>query len=354
MKKNKSATTKKKNIEDMIDDDGCISVPSSGKSLDQTLRSCNVDESKWAVDHYTIEENTRGYNFKIYLKKKEFLGQTLPELKKELSQLCSVSPAPKYKTKQNGLLLEFAPFDLHWGKLAWAEETGEHYDMKQATLALNKSIDYTIQMASKFEISKIVFPFGNDFFQIDNEQNTTTAGTRQDTDSRFKKILREGRKLIINTIEKLKKVAPVDVIIVSGNHGGISEFMLGDLLEVKYENDKYVNVNNSPTSRKYYTFGKNLIGYTHGDQEKIVDLVGIMATEKPKEWGNSKHRTWHLGHMHMMQAKEMQGVKIEWLPSLSASDAWHSKKGYVNNTRGVVSSIFDKEMGLVNKIYFNL
>jgi hypothetical protein len=336
-------------------DDGSITIPSSGKSLEQALKSCKVDESKWNVDHYTIEENTRGYNFKIYLKKKEFLGQSLADLKKELSQLCvSKETKPKYKIKQNGLLLEFAPFDLHWGKLAWAEEAGEDYDMKEATAALYKSIDYTIEMASKFNISKIVFPFGNDFFQIDNEQNTTTAGTRQDTDSRFKKILREGRKLIINTIEKLKSVAPVDIVIVSGNHGGLSEFMLGDLLEVKYENDKFVNVNNSPTSRKYYTFGKNLIGYTHGDQEKVNDLVGIMATEKPKEWGDSKHRIWHLGHMHMMQAREMQGVKVEWLPSLSASDAWHSKRGYINNTRGVVSSLFDKEMGLVNKIYFNL
>ena len=355
VKVNKTVKAKKPTFDDNIADDGSIMLPcSSGKSLEQTLKSCGVDESKWIVDHYTIEENTRGYNFKVYLKKKEYLGQSLTDLKKELAQSCQYSASAKYKTRQNGLLLEFAPFDLHWGKLAWAEETGEDYDMKEATVAINKSIDYTLQMASKFDISKIVFPFGNDFFQIDNEQNTTTAGTRQDTDSRFKKILREGRKLIISTIEKLKKVAPVDIVIVSGNHGGLSEFMLGDLLEVKYESDNRVSVNNSPTSRKYYSFGKNLIGYTHGDQEKVTDLVGIMATEKPKEWGESKHRTWHLGHMHMMQAREMQGVKVEWLPSLSASDAWHKKRGYVNNTRGVVSSLFDKEMGLVNRIYFNL
>jgi hypothetical protein len=355
-KTNKAAAKKPNCIASEINEDGSISLPCSGKSLEQTLKSCGVDESKWLVDHYTIEENTRGYNFKVYLKKKEYLGQSLQELKKELSEYCTTKNTftLKHKIKQSGLLLEFAPFDLHWGKLAWAEETGQDYDMKEAMSALNKSIDYTLQTASKFDISKIVFPFGNDFFQIDNEQNTTTAGTRQDTDSRFKKILREGRKLIINTIDKLRTVAPVDVIIVSGNHGGLSEFMLGDLLEVKYENDKFVNVDNSPTSRKYYTFGKNLIGYTHGDQEKVTDLVGIMATEKPKEWGDSTHRLWHLGHMHMMQSREFQGVKVEWLPSLSASDAWHSKRGYINNTRGVVSSLFDKEMGLVNRIYFNL
>jgi hypothetical protein len=226
--------------------------------------------------------------------------------------------------------------------------------MKEAAAALNKSIDYTIQAASKFPINKILFPFGNDFFQIDNEQNATTAGTRQDVDSRFKKILREGRKIVIETIEKLKKIAPVDVVIVAGNHGNLSEFMLGDLLEVKYEKDLNVNVNNSAMSRKYYSYGKNLIGFTHGNEEKSGDLVGIMATEQPNLWSQCRHRFWHLGHFHMMQEKEQQGVKIQYLASLSGSDAWHTKKGYVNNTRGVNSFLYDKEMGLIHRIFFNL
>jgi hypothetical protein len=351
----KNAKSKKPTFEDAVADDGSISMPcSEGKSLEQTLKACGVDESKWSVDHYTIEENTRGYNFKVYLKKKTVLGQDISELKRELSSYVQKASPIKYKNRENGMLLEFAPFDLHWGKLAWAEEAGEHYDMKEAAMALNKSIDYTLNAVSKFPVSKIVFPFGNDFFQIDNEQNTTTAGTHQDTDSRFKKILREGRKIVIETIEKLKTVAPVDVVIVSGNHGHLSEFMLGDLLEVKYEHDKNVTVNNSPMTRKYYSYGKNLIGYTHGNEEKVTDLVGIMATEESRLWADCKHRFWHLGHYHMMQQRELQGVRVCWKPSLSASDFWHKKKGYVGNTRGVESSLFDKEMGLIHKIYFNL
>jgi len=352
---NKNTKTKKALFEDNIENDGSVSIPcSEGKSLEQTLKACGVDESKWSVDHYTIEENTRGYNFKVYLKKKTILGQDVDDLKKELAGYVSKPSPIKYKNRENGMLLEFAPFDLHWGKLAWAEEAGEHYDMKEAAMALNKSIDYTLNAVSKFSVNKIVFPFGNDFFQIDNEQNTTTAGTHQDTDSRFKKILREGRKIVIETIEKLKTVAPVDVVIVSGNHGHLSEFMLGDLLEVKYENDKNVTVNNSPMTRKYYSYGKNLIGYTHGNEEKVTDLVGIMATEQSRLWADCKHRFWHLGHYHMMQQRELQGVRVCWKPSLSASDFWHKKKGYVGNTRGVESSLFDKEMGLIHKIYFNL
>jgi hypothetical protein len=331
-----------------------VSIPSNNKSLEDVLKECSVDLKKWDVDHYTIEENSKGYNFKVYFKLRNPYEANKEELKKELAEYSKKVITPKHKIKQNGLLLEFAPFDLHWGKLAWAEESGNDYDMKEAANALNKSIDYTIQAASKFPINKILFPFGNDFFQIDNEQNATTAGTRQDVDSRFKKILREGRKIVIETIEKLKRIAPVDVVIVAGNHGNLSEFMLGDLLEVKYEKDINVNVNNLAMSRKYYSYGKNLIGFTHGNEEKSGDLVGIMATEQPNLWSQCKHRFWHLGHFHMMQEKEQQGVKIQYLASLSGSDAWHCKKGYVNNTRGVNSFLYDKEMGLIHRIFFNL
>jgi len=331
-----------------------ISIPSNNKSLEDVLKECSVDLKKWDVDHYTIEENSKGYNFKVYFKLRNPYEANKEELKKELAEYSKKIITPKHKNKQNGLLLEFAPFDLHWGKLAWAEESGHDYDMKEAAAALNKSIDYTIQAASKFPINKILFPFGNDFFQIDNEQNATTAGTRVDVDSRFKKILREGRKIVIETIEKLKRIAPVDVVIVAGNHGNLSEFMLGDLLEVKYEKDVNVNVNNSAMSRKYYSYGKNLIGFTHGNEEKSGDLVGIMATEQSNLWAQCRHRFWHLGHFHMMQEREQQGVKIQYLASLSGSDAWHTKKGYVNNTRGVNSFLYDKEMGLIHRIFFNL
>jgi hypothetical protein len=313
-----------------------------------------VDTSIWEVDRFTIGENSKGYNFTVYLKKKSPYLTDIDAIKRELSGFTKMPSSIDYKLRNNGMLLEFAPFDLHWGKLCWGEETGTDYDMKEAAIALNKSIDYTIGMASKFEIEKIVFPFGQDFFQVDNEAGQTTAGTPQDTDSRFKKIIREGRKIVIGTIEKLRKFAPVDVVIVSGNHGRMSEFMLGDLLEVKYENDNFVNVFNQPTDRKYYVFGKNIIMYTHGDQEKLADLPMIMAVEKDKEWSICTNRYIKLGHLHQEKVREFMGVKTEYLPSLSGTDAWHKRKGYVGNTRGVCSSIYDRNLGLVNKIYFNL
>jgi hypothetical protein len=329
-----------------------VEVPS--KSLEDALKTCKVDLDVWEIDRYAVEENTKGFNYKINFKRKSPLVWNIEDLKKELAEYAKSPVKVQHKFKEENLLMEFAPFDLHWGKLAWDEEAGENYDMDLAAEALNKSVDYTIEMASKFPVTKIVFPFGQDFFQIDNEQGTTTAGTQQDTDSRFKKIFKEGRRIVIETIEKLKQFAPVDVLVVSGNHGKISEFMLGELLYIKYQNDKYVNVDNGAMDRKYYVYGKNLIMYTHGDQEKNSDLPLIMAAEMPKEWADCPSRYIKLGHFHQEMLREYCGVKVEILPSLSATDAWHKRKGYVNNTRGVISSLYDKNLGLVNKIYFNL
>jgi hypothetical protein len=329
-----------------------VEVPS--KSLEDALKTCKVDLDVWEIDRYAVEENTKGFNYKINFKRKSPLVWNIEDLKKELAEYAKSPVKVQHKFKEENLLMEFAPFDLHWGKLAWDEEAGENYDMDLAAEALNKSVDYTIEMASKFPVTKIVFPFGQDFFQIDNEQGTTTAGTQQDTDSRFKKIFKEGRRIVIETIEKLKQFAPVDVLVVSGNHGKISEFMLGELLYIKYQNDKHVNVDNGAMDRKYYVYGKNLIMYTHGDQEKNSDLPLIMAAEMPKEWADCPSRYIKLGHFHQEMLREYCGVKVEILPSLSATDAWHKRKGYVNNTRGVISSLYDKNLGLVNKIYFNL
>jgi len=348
-------STKKINKKDELEaQSSTATLESSGKTLQSCLDDCEVDLKVWEVDHYSIEENSKGFNYKVYLRKKAPLLQDINSIKDELRGLVKVPTKIEYKRRNDGLLLEFAPFDLHWAKLSWGKESGEDYDMKEAGIALNKSIDYTLGMAAKFNIGRIVFPFGQDFFQIDNEAGTTTGGTPQDTDSRFKKIIKEGRKIVISTIEKLKSVAPVDVVIVQGNHGRMAEFQLGDLLEVKYENDASVTVNNDPTDRKYYSFGKNLILYTHGDSEKMDSLPLIMATSRPKEWGEAKHRYIKIGHFHQERMKEFCGVKLEILPSLSATDAWHARKGYVNNIRGVSSAIYDREMGIISKIYFNL
>jgi len=326
------------------------------QGLEKVISKCYIDTKKWEVDDFNVKQNASGeFLWTVYLKKKTFAFNKeifLDELKK-ISTVCKKIIHPK---ENNDLLLSLCIFDSHVGKYASVEETGTNYNLKIAVDLYRKAIDYTLSEAKKHKISKILFPIGQDFLHIDSKSNLTTAGTPQDVDTRASKIFLAGKNLLIESIEKMKQIAPVDVVCVPGNHEENSMFHLAECVSCYYDKDENVFVNNSPKVRKYFSWGKNLIGLTHGDKEKINDLAVLMATECPKGWSNSKYRFWLLGHFHTskMFIDEKCGVQIEVLPSLSGTDFWHSGKGYTGNTRSSASSLYSKEKGLVGKIYYNV
>jgi hypothetical protein len=267
--------------------------------------------------------------------------------------------APKYpklpvvKTVPGSHLLEINLFDLHFGKLVWDQEAGDNYDVKIARELFMRCIAQMAQYAKTFPIDRVVFPVGNDFFNVDSEANTTTKGTPQDEDTRWKKTFILGRKLIIEAIDALSVIAPVDVPVIPGNHDATRAFYLGDALECWYHKSPRVTIDNSPKVRKYYGYGKCLIGLTHGKDEKLEDLVAIMAAEVPDLWAQTKYREWHLGDKHHQKviswqsAREYKGVVVRIMRSLASTDAWHYKKGFVCNIRAGEGFIWHKEHGAI-------
>lgn len=332
-----------------------LKITENGKSLDDVMNKCSVDSKNWDVDDFNVKELSNGeFLWNVYFKKSKNC-QDVKDLLKD------IIPAPfveksNYEFRENGVLAEINLADVHLGKLCWKEETGNNYDIKTAIKIFRDAIDYKINQLKKYPIDRILFPVGNDFFQVDNLQNTTTAGTPQDVDSRYGKMFREGTKLIIETVERLQQLAPVDLIICPGNHDKLSIFFLGEILEIHYRNNPNVTTDNSLTPRKYYKYGKNLLGFAHGDGLKLNDLPMIMAAEASKWWGETKYKFFKVGHFHhqKMILNEVSSVIVEIMPSLSGQDSWHTHKGFVGNTRSAVTALYDKEMGLVGKIYFNL
>jgi len=277
-------------------------------------------------------------------------------LKNELIKNSKVVPKVKSANSNSGLLLECAIFDAHIGKLSNFSEVGTDYNLEIASKLYSDAVDFSINSTKGYKIQKIVLPIGQDFLHVDNKNNETTAGTRQDVAGMWFEIFVVARKLLVETIEKLKRIAPVEVIVVSGNHETCSMFHLGDCIECRYWNDENVIVNNTPTPRKYYQWGKNLIGYAHGDKTKVGDLAVLMATESADKWATTNYRYWRLGHQHhqKMYVDEQSGVIMEVLPSISATDSWHAGQGYTQCVRGAVSSLFDEKKGLIGKFYFNI
>ena len=343
------------------------SVSGRIKTVDQLLAKGAVDMDAYEVERVQLNQWEVGartadgkilveplYQVKVWLKKcaaKLELVKLRDEIIKEAKKHAPLYRLPSHRKPVGGYLFEVSPFDLHIGKLAWSEETGEDYDSTIATKRLAEAIEKLIAQAQGWPIERILFVVGNDLLHVDNRRNETVNGTMQDVDSRHPKMFRLGYRAMIAAIDRLRLVAPVDVVVVPGNHDRDSMFKMGEVLAAWYRRDKAVTVDNAPTQRKYYTFGNTLIGFTHGDTEKHDVLPRIMADERPQLWAKSVHRYWHLGHYHKRRATSYVGADtfgatiVEILPSLSGTDAWHAQQGYVKTPKACSAFLYSQNGG---------
>lgn len=342
------------------------------KNVKSLLDACEIQEDEydvvsWKVSKREVKVSTNSfknlYNIEARFKKKD-LDKDL-NLQKQIiiNELFNKSPRFSIKSNEkkknvNPTLLELALFDVHFGKLSSKDETNEDYNLQIAIDRWNTSIDKLLSRVNLSNVERILLPIGNDLIHIDNNKNQTTAGTPMDSDSRFYKLVRSVREVLVNTINKLAKIANVDIIVVPGNHDTHVTFMLGDILKAYYNNNSYINVYNNPTPRKYYKYGRVSIMYTHGDKERFNDLGMIFAAENPKLWASTTQRYIKIGHFHhnkvqSIQRQEHQGCQIQIIPSLSNSDYWHQTKGY-NSLKQAKAFLYNKDEGLIGEFTYTV
>lgn len=256
-------------------------------------------------------------------------------------------------------------FDLHIGMLAWAEETGEaSYDSNLGVELAMTAIEGLISRLSGLNITKIIFPMGNDLLHTDTtiqgKGGATTAGTPQDVDTRYLKMYRLAMNLMINIIDRLREIAPVEVIIVPGNHDRERVAYMGESIHAWYRNDPEVTVNNDANLRKYSRFGNTLLGFTHGKDEKPETLPLLMAQERKQDWAATEYRIFHTGHIHRkrkmvsVSTDTYQGVEVISIPSLVPPDSWHSMKGFVGGGRAAEAYIVGEDSGPNGHFRFNV
>lgn len=251
---------------------------------------------------------------------------------------------------KDGLMFEIPICDLHLGKLAFDMETYEKVDSEILEKRfLNVISDFADRVKGK-NIEKIIFPIGNDFFNSDTIDNTTTKGTRQDNDLRWQMLFLKGVELLIKGIDILSEIAPVDVFYIAGNHDKMSSYHALVALHGWYRNDKRVFINLDPKSRKYVEFGKCLIGFSHGESEK-TRIEELMQKEAREAWGRTIHHEWHLGHLHTEMVKNKNAVLLRRIPTITGTDAWHFESGYVGNIKKAQAFLWHKDYGLIENLY---
>lgn len=260
--------------------------------------------------------------------------------------------APKYKKikkedNQGGNLLLISLGDLHLGKLAVSSETGEDYNVDIAYDRAIEGVKGLIQKASGFSIDTVLLIIGNDILHIDTLDRKTTGKTPQDTDGMWHENFIKAKDLYVEVIEMLMPLGNLFVQFNDSNHDRMSGFFLAQTIEAWFRNtDITFDVTMKP--RKYFQYGNNLIGTTHGES-KEADLPLIMATECPEEWAVSNKRFWYCHHIHHKKSKEYMGVCVEYLRSPSGTDAWHSRNGYLSN-KALEAFVHDVNEGQVCRL----
>jgi hypothetical protein len=262
--------------------------------------------------------------------------------------------SPKYNTytrevKNEPHLLVIDPADIHIGKLCSAFEVGEEYNNQIAVQRVLSGVNGILDKVSSLNIDKILFVIGNDILHIDNPKRTTTGGTPQDTDGMWHSNFLIAKQLYVDIIEKLICVSNVEVVFNPSNHDYTNGFFLAQVIESHFRNCENVNFNCSISHRKYFVYGENLIGTSHGDGAKQIDLPMLMAHES-KDWVNCKHKYFYIHHFHHKISKDYMSVCVEALRTPSGTDSWHHKNGYEHAPKAVEGFVHHKKHGQIMRI----
>jgi len=259
-------------------------------------------------------------------------------------------PGVNYSQVNDGHCLVIDPADIHIGKLSLAFETGEPYDSSMAVRRVIEGVEGILNKSFGFNIEQIVFVAGNDVLHIDSPRRTTTSGTPQDTDGMWFSNFLLAKQLYVDVIETLLTIAPVHFVFNPSNHDYTHGFFLCDIISTWFSKEPNMTFDTNLNHRKYYKYGNNLIGTTHGDGAKTKDLPILMATEAPSHWSQTEHRYIYTHHVHHKTSKDFPGVTVESLRSPSGADSWHHRNGYQHSPKAVEGFIHHPRHGQVARI----
>ena len=311
----------------------------------QFLQDNEIEETD--VKSVKFWQNMQGENrFSVVVKGEDDLMKAAKKEMVALLETYSPKVEKDYARVQDPVVYEISLPDIHYGKY-----TGQTLD--EAEEEYMNTVKDLLSKAQGLNIEKILLPIGNDGMNSEGYSRATTKGTPQQDSAEWQETFVGYCNLMVRAIHYLAKTAPVDVVVVQGNHDYERMFYAGEYLRAFFKNDERVDVDNNFESRKYYKYGVNLIMFTHGDKEKPAEMPLIMATEQPMLFAETKFREVHCGHKHKEQVDEYRGIKVRFIPSICANDAWHKMMGYEAKRTGQ-AHIWSKQRGYEGYLQTNI
>ena len=308
---------------------------------------------------------TDDYFFELYEKAfNDFLADNNVYTAILQSQL-SVEPPKKKKQKYNSEKMVLIPdIELHLGKLASKFDSKDAYDYKKALYRYIKMILEAEQVVKMYKPREVTMTIGNDFFNTDTEQNTTTAGTEQHNDTRFQQMISSGIAAHIWAIERMKQNCEVVYLMFQpGNHDFLTDYMLYMQLYYRYKDDPKVEISSDVKDLRYANariYGKNLIVVCHGkgpdgkalNDKKLSELPGMMFRDQIKQ---VDHVVVHGAHYHNASERFFadNGTMVVRNGSPCGSSAWDAQNLYESDKTGQ-AYVYDYNKGLESIVNLTL
>lgn len=275
------------------------------------------------------------------------------DYKKEFTDFVSTYKPKTYLIKSytntRNKLAIVCMFDMHLGKIAFKHYTG-NIDNLRYQEDYEEEFHKLLDFVRTQKPERILLPIGNDLFNVDSTRLETVKGTKQDSTSDLHGVFSQGLDLLTLSIEALETIAPVDVVLIPGNHAGTVEIYLAIALKNIYHLNPNVTVDDRPITRKYYSYGKNLIGLAHGELplKKYAELVPYEAKEF---FSNAEHIEVLVGDKHIEEVYKTpildgNGLTVRRLAALTKTDQWHFNQGYSLSKRRSYVLVYDKQRGI--------
>ena len=243
--------------------------------------------------------------------------------------------------------------DTHFGNYAWSKTTGQgDYDLGIAEQRVRSTSLGLLDIGDTYSPALRTIAFLGDLFHYDTPAGTTTGGTQLERDGRLQKMIEVGCDTLLHIIERSAETCPTHVLIVNGNHDEVLTWAFQRIARERFAKEKRVTISNAFTGRQYASYGRNLLGFAHGNKAKRK-LPQLMALEASSQWSESVYREYHTGHYHSQAAEwsrpieTIDGVLVRVAPTVCPPDDWHSNHGFIGARQCMETFIYEPDGGLI-------
>lgn len=319
---------------------------------------CEIDLDVWEADKITTNQWNTAAHFTCWQFKvnwKRINTMTADIFKRIVTKYMSRDKYvlfPTYPIKQGTMALEVNIPDLHLGRQVSAALHKE-YNMQLAHDVYMDAMNYFYQINKQKDIEKVVLLMGSDFMNVDTTSQTTTHGTMQEEEASYKDSFDMAIVSAIDAIELWRsKGYMIEIKMIPGNHDKQRVYALGCVLTAQYRDIDSVVIDNNHLPRKYFVYGVNLIGFSHG-KEDYKRLKSVYQVEMRKYMSQCTNIEFHCGHTHQEKVVEDFGsVIIRTVPSLAENSNWEIEGGYRGNRRAQ-AFLYQKQQGLLAIEYYS-